>query len=98
MKYRGIEYEVKKGLGLDVWIWTIHTSPNARRGVRIKVAVWPLMPKAEALFIKLYAISQRFVKTSSLFPFSLQPKRRVQCLSPSAFCKMKPELPRLNTD
>jgi hypothetical protein len=31
--HRGIEYEIKRGMGLDVWIWTIHVQPTVRLGV-----------------------------------------------------------------
>jgi hypothetical protein len=33
MKFRGIEYYVKKGAGEDVWVWTVHTSPNPKSGL-----------------------------------------------------------------
>jgi hypothetical protein len=32
MKYRGIEYELKMGAGLDVWVWTVST-PNPKHGL-----------------------------------------------------------------
>jgi hypothetical protein len=31
MEHRGIQYEIKKGIGRDEWAWVVHT-PNPREG------------------------------------------------------------------
>ena len=32
MRYRGIEYDIKVGIGIKQWIWIVHT-PKPRQGV-----------------------------------------------------------------
>ena len=33
MKHRNIDFEVRRGMGLDAWIWTIHITPKPRLGL-----------------------------------------------------------------
>ena len=32
MEHRGIQYELKKGIGKDEWVWTIHPPRTSRQG------------------------------------------------------------------
>jgi hypothetical protein len=35
MEYRGVQYDIKKGIERDEWVWVVHTPNNKPLGGRI---------------------------------------------------------------